>query len=168
MATKTVYNVLRHGYRFDSERKGSKYNYYDEVLNCYKWGNCGEFDEVELKWCYGEPAHKDPNGTYSDGSDIESTHTSVKGFAFTLASGLNGDSFEECLDTFKRNVASSNFSFTWREGDERVEYNMNMDEFEQFLYRFASYAKDRKTIRGPKFSIKKRAEIEEWFERLVG
>lgn len=165
---KNVYNVASHNYIYDSNRKGAKYCYFDEVDNKWKWGNCGEFDEVELKWCVGEPAHKDPNGTYSDGSDIESTHTSVKGWNFTLASGLNGATFEECLDTFKMNVASTNFTFTWREGDERIAYNMNMDEFEQFLYRFASYAKDRKTIRGPKFSHKKRKEVEEWFAKRVG
>lgn len=165
---KSVYKVHNHYYFYDSDRKGAKYCYYDEVYDCYKWGNCGEFDEVELKWCYGEPAHKDPSGSYADGSDIEATHTSVKGWNFTLASGLNGNTFEECLDIFKRNVASTNFSFTWREGDERVEYNMNMDEFEQFLYRFGTYAKDRKTIRGPKHSMKKRAEVEEWLERMVG
>ena len=165
---KTVYNVSRHEYLFDSARAGAKYHYFDEVEEAMKWGNCGDFDEIELKWCYGLPAHKDPNGSYADGSDIEETHTSVKGWNFTLASAIKADSFEEVLDIFKKNVASSNFSFTWREGDERVEYNMNMDEFEQFLYRFASYAKDRKTIRGPKLSMKKRAEVEEWFTRLEG
>jgi hypothetical protein len=164
---KTVYNVSRHEFIFDSTRKGAKYNFYDELDECYKWGNCGEFDEVELKWARGLTAHKDPNGSYKDGSDIEETHTSVKGWNFTLTSAIKEDSFEKVLEVFKMNVASTNFSFTWREGDERVEYNMNMDEFEQFLYRFASYAKDRKTIRGPKFSMKKRAEVERWLEERV-
>ena len=166
--TKTIHKVNNHNFIFDSERKGAKYLYFDEVEECYKWGNCGDFDEVELKWCYGIPTHKDANGSYSDGSDIEETHTSVKGWNFTLASAIKEDSFEKVLEIFWKNVASTNFSFTWREGDERVEYNMNADEFNQFLYRFCSYAKDRKTIRGPKFSIKKRAEVEEWFARFVG
>ncbi len=167
MAIKKVYNVKNHLYIYDNIRKGAKYYYYDEVEKSWKWGNCGDFDEIELKWCYGLPAHKDANGSYDEGSDIESTHTSVKGFNFTLASKIKADSFEEVLDIFWKNVASTNFSFTWREGDERIEYNMNADEFNQFLYRFASYAKDRKTIRGPKLSIKKRQEIEAWFEERL-
>lgn len=162
----SVYNVKNHKFIFDATRAGAKYLFYDELDELEKWGNCGEFDEVELKWAKGYKAHKDPNGSYMDGSDIEETHTSVKGWGFTLASGLNGATFEECLDVFKAHVASTNFSFTWRENDERVEYNMNMDEFEQFLYRFASYDKSRKTIRGPKHSMKKRAEVEDWMARL--
>lgn len=167
MAKRTVYNVKNHEYIFNNERKGAKYYYFDEVEKSWKWGNCGDFDEIELKWCYGEPAHKDANGSYNDGSDIESTCTSVKGFNFTLTTAIKEDSFEKVLEVFWKNVASTNFSFTWREGDERVEYNMNADEFNQFLYRFASYAKDRKTIRGPKLSIKKRQEIEAWFEERL-
>ncbi len=168
MATKNLYNVNKHEYVFDSARRGAKYHYYDEVLESWKWGNCGDFDEVELKWCYGLAAHKDPSGSYADGSDIEETHTSVKGWGFTLASAIKEDSFEKVLEVFWQNVASTNFSFTWREGDERIEYNMNADEFNQFLYRFGTYAKDRKTIRGPKFSMSKRDEVKRWLDKLVG
>lgn len=163
----TVYNVSNHFYTFNLNRRGAKYRYYDNLTKSYKWGNTGEFDEIELKYCYGLHTHKDPNGSYAEGSDIEQTHTSVKGFNFTLASAIKADSFEQVLDVYWQNVVSTNFSFTWREGNERIEYNMNADEFNQFLYRFGRYDKSRKTIRGPQLSRKVKQEIESWCSRLV-
>lgn len=163
---KTVYNISRFARVYDSERKGAKYQIWDEVAECYKWVNSGELYEVALKWALGYAAHKDANGSYDAGSDIEETHTSVKSWAFTLASACKADSFEANKDKFFKNVASDNFSFGWIEKDELVEYNMNCDEFNRFLNRFCKL--DNKVIRGPKFSMKKRTEVEEWFARLEG
>lgn len=162
---KNVYNISRFSYIFESARKGAKYQIWDEVAECYKWVNAGELYEVALKWALGYAAHKDPNGSYLDGSDIEETHTSVKSWAFTLASACKTDTFEENLEKFFRNVASSNFSFGWIEGEELVEYNMNCEEFKEFLYRFCKL--DNKVVRGPKWSNKKRREVEEWLERVA-
>ena len=164
---KQVYNVTAHdSWCYDASRKGAKYSYYDSLLKRYVYGNCGEFDEIELKWCYGLPTHKDPKGAYYEGSDIEETHTSVKGFNFTLAT-IKADSFEEVLNIFWNNVISTNFSFTWREGNERLEYNMNADEFNQFLYRFARYDKSRKTVRGPWLSGVNKKRIMDWLDKQV-
>ena len=163
---RNIYNISRFSYVFESARKGAKYYYYDEVDECYKWGNGGELYEVALKWAKGYAAHKDPNGSYCDGSDIEETHTSVKSWKFTLASACKADTFELNLEKFFANVASTNFSFGWIEGEELVEYNMNCDEFEQFLYRFCKL--ENKIVRGPSWSNRKRLEVEGWLEKRVG
>lgn len=158
----SVYNINHFNYQYDHARKGAKYLIWDEVAESYKWVNYGELYEVVLKWAKGYKAHKDPNGSYSDGSDIEETHTSVKSWKFTLASACKADTFEENLEQFFTNVASTNFSFGWIENEEVIEYNMNCDEFEQFLYRFCKL--DNKVVRGPAWSNKKRKEVEAWFK----
>lgn len=163
---KNVYNIARFNYKFDSVRKGAKYLVWDEIDLRFKWVNAGELYEMGLKFAMGLPAHKDPNGSYSNGSDIEETHTSVKSWKFTLASACKADTFEDNLDKFFMNVASTNFSFGWIEGEELVEYNMNCEEFKQFLYRFCKL--ESKVVRGPAWSNKKRREVEEWLERRVG
>lgn len=165
---KNVYKLTNFNYTYDNTRSGAKYCYYDSLVKCYKWGNNGDISEVAMKYGLGLATHKDPNGAYDEGSDIEETHTSVKSWGFTLASKIKADSFEDVLRIYWSNVASTNFSFCWIEGDELIDYNMNADEFNQFLYRFAKYTPDRKTIRGPKFSNSKRMEVEAWLERRVG
>lgn len=166
MAIKNVYNIEKMVYKFDNERKGAKFQYLDEVEKSYKWGNGGDIYEVALAWSKGLPAHKDPNGSYDTGSDLEEFGTSVKSWGFTLAS-IKAESFEETLDIYWKNVKSWNWSFGWIEGDELIEYNMNADEFNQFLYRFAKFDKYSKAVRGPKMSNKKRIEVEAWFEERL-
>lgn len=166
MATKTVYNLKELNYRYDNNRKGAKYQWYDTVRNEYRWGNAGDFFEVADKFVKGYEVHKDPSGSYSTGSDIEETETSCKSWEFTLAS-IKADTFEKVLEIYWNNVASTNFDFGWKEEEELTVYNMNADEFNKFLYRFGRYEKSRKTIRGPKPSNKKRIEIERWFEARI-
>lgn len=163
---KTVYNIANMVYNYDSMRKGAKYHYYDTLKNEYKYGNAGDFFEVALAWGKGLDAHKDPNGSYDTGSDLEEFGTSVKSWAFTLAT-IKAASFEETLDIYWKNVKSWNWSFGWIENNELVEYNMNADEFNEFLYRFCKYDKYSKAVRGPKFSNKKRLEVEAWLEERV-
>lgn len=166
MAKKTVYNIFQFDYIMDNTRKGAKYQYFDEVVKTSKWGNYGEIYEVALAWCKNLPAHKDPNGSYDEGSDLEEFGTSVKSWGFTLAS-IKAATFEETLDIYWKNVKSWNWSFGWIEGDELVEYNMNAEEFNEFLYRFAKFDNYSKAIRGPKMSTKKRLEVEAWFEERL-
>ena len=160
---KAVYNISNLNYSYDSQRKGAKYRYYDTVLNEYKFGNAGDIAEVALSWALGYGAHKDPNGRDDESSDIEETHTSVKSWYFTLAP-IKAETFEAIVDTYWTNVVSTNFSFVWIEGEELVEYNMNADEFNQFLYRFAKYKKSDRVVRGPRLSNKRRQEVEKWLE----
>lgn len=166
MTIKNIYNISNLNYKYDNTRKGAKYHYMDTLENAYKWGNGGEIYEVALAWSKGLPAHKDPNGSYDTGSDLEEFGTSVKSWKFTLAS-IKAESFEETLDIYWKNVKSWNWSFGWIEGDELVEYNMNADEFNEFLYRFCKYDKSSKAVRGPAMSNKKRLEVEAWFEERL-
>ena len=163
---KNVYNISNYSYNYDNDRKGAKYQYLDTLTNTYKYGNAGDIYEVILAWCKGLPAHKDPNGSYDTGSDLEEFGTSVKSWKFTLAT-IKANSFEETLDIYWKNVKSWNWSFGWIEGDELVEYNMNADEFNQFLYRFARFDNYSKAVRGPALSNKKRMEVEAWFEERL-
>ena len=78
MATKTVYNLRGLDYKFDNTRRGSKYEWFDTLLNEYKRGNAGDFFEIADKFVKGYDTHKDGNGKYNEGSDIEETHTSCK------------------------------------------------------------------------------------------
>lgn len=166
MAKKTVYDISNFSYIYDSDRNGAKYQYLDAVTKSYKWGNYGEIVEVLEAYVHGLPAHKDPNGSYDTGSDLEEFGTSVKSWKFTLAS-IKANSFEETLEIYWKNVKSWNWSFAWIEGEELVEYNMNADEFNQFLYRFCKYDKSSKAVRGPAMSNKKRLEVEAWFEERL-
>lgn len=159
---KTTYKIDNFKYTFDSEVRGAKYTWEYKGVT-YK-GNGGDFSEAGLKWCRGYEPIKDANTSYAVGSDIEEDGTSVKTWGFTLASACTGESFEEVIDKFFQNVHSWNFSFVIIIENELTDYNMNADEFRQFLYRFASYDKGRKVIRGPKASLKKIREVVQWFE----
>ena len=163
MATKTIYNLKGLDYNFDNTRKGAKYEWFDTIANEYKRGNTGDFFEIADKFVKGYEPHKDGNGKYNEGSDIEETHTSCKSWEFTLAP-IKEETFEKVLEIYWNNVASTNFDFGWKEEEELIIYNMNSDEFNQFLYRFARYEKNRKVIRGPKPTNKNRIKIEKWFE----
>lgn len=163
---KTVYNIGNFKYRFDGERKGAKYSWYDPIKGSYVWGNVGDLFEVADKFAKGLPPHKDGKGKYNEGSDIEETHTSCKSWYFTLAT-IKAESFEKVLDIYWKDVASTNFDFGWIEGDDLVVYNMNADEFNQFLYRFATYKKSDKVIRGPRLSNARRIEVETWLEMRI-
>ena len=160
---KAIYNIANFNYKFDSARRGAKYQWFDTVDNKFKWGNAGEFFEVSDKFAKGYEPHKDGNGRYNEGSDIEETHTSCKTWEFTLAQ-IKDETFEKIVETYWNNTASNNFDFGWKEGNELIVYNMNCDEFNQFLYRFGRYDKDRKVVRGPRLANKRRIEVEKWLE----
>ena len=166
MATKTIYNLKGLDYKYDNNRKGAKYNYFDSLENEYKWGNAGDFFEIADKFVKGYETHKDGNGKYNEGSDIEETETSCKSWELTLAP-IKDETFEKILETYWKNVASTNFDFGWKEEEELIVYNMNADEFNKFLYRFGRYENSRRVIRGPKPTNIKRIEIEKWFEARI-
>lgn len=147
-------------YQYNSTKKGAKYTFNEGKNFC----NAGDAYEIQLKHCLGFEAVKDSHTSYDVASDIEETKTSVKSWEFTLAK-IKGDSFEEILEVFFMNTASTNYSFGWFTENELVEYNMNTEEFKEFLYRFARFDKWTKAVRGPKFSFKKEREVIAWLEK---
>lgn len=163
MATKTTYNLRGLDYNFDNNRKGAKYEWFDTIANEYKRGNAGDFFEIADKFGKGYEPHKDGNGKYNEASDIEETHTSCKSWEFTLAS-IKANTFEEVLEIYWKNTVSTNFDFGWKEEEEIIVYNMNANEFNDFLYRFARFDKSRNTVRGPKPRNKQRIEVEKWMD----
>ena len=167
MVIKVVRSINGFNYGYIAERKGAHYFWYDSKLDCIKFGNAGDIYEVACKFVRGLDTHKDGNGSFIDGSDIESENTSCKSWKASLASTLFGNDKNECWSYFKSNVASNLFSFGWIEGEDLVEYIMDMDTFEPFIERFATYAKDRKTIRIAALSNSKRIEVERWLEERM-
>lgn len=160
---KNIYSIEHFQYVFDNTLKGAKYSW-DWNGRTYK-GNNGEWVEAVQKWCLGFAPIKDASTPYNEGSDIEELGISVKSWGFTLASCIKTDTFEENLQIYFENVASYSVTFSFVIESELITYNMNMDEFKQFLYRFAKYDKYSRTVRGPRFSHSKMAEVTKWLDR---
>lgn len=163
MITKKIFSLEGFDYKYDNNARLNKYTWFDTYLKEYVKGNAGDCFEVANKFIKGLHTHKDSKGKYSEGSDIEETKTSCKTWEFTLAK-IKTDTFEENLKIYFENVASSNVDFGWIEENEIIIYNMNMEEFKEFLIKFARYESNRKVIRGPKHRVNKRKEIEQWLE----
>ena len=151
-------------YNYHNERRGAKYEYLDTLTDTYKFGNNGDIYEVADKYARGLSAHKDPNGDFESGSDIEETDTSVKSWHFTLQTKYKAETFEEAVNIYFEKTASTNTDFGWIEENEIITYNMNHDEFKAFLYKFCKL--ERGVVRGPAVSGKKRQEIEKWMQTL--
>lgn len=123
--------------------------------------NTGEYLEASDKHCKGLDWHKDANTPWNKGSDIEETHTSVKSSKFTLASDLTGDTIEEVLEQYFAQVASTNWDYVIEIDEQIYIYNMNRDEFKQFVLQFARIDKTRRTVRGLATSSKMVKWLEE-------
>jgi len=135
-------------FTFNSERKGAKY-----TLNGIKWMNGGEFAEVVTKSVLGYEAHKDANTPYDKGSDLEELNASIKSSRFTLTTTKLGESFNEVINRYFETVHSTLWIYTVVIEDTATLYYMNADEFKSFLNTFATFATDRKVIRGKETSV---------------
>lgn len=129
-------------FQFDPTRKGAKYS-----LDGEHWLNNGEFAEVADKAVKGYDLNKDANTAYDMGSDIEQTSTSVKSGKATLTSKVLGESKEEVVKTYFANVHSTNWDWVILLDESVIIYNMNAEEFKEFIEEWASYDAIRKVIR---------------------
>lgn len=129
-------------FQFDPTRKGAKYS-----LDGEHWLNNGEFAEVADKAVKGYDLNKDANTAYDMGSDIEQTSTSVKSGKATLTSKVLGESKEEVIKTYFSNVHSTNWDWVILLDESVIIYNMNAEEFKEFIEEWASYDAIRKVIR---------------------
>ena len=118
--------------------------------------------DVALKHCMGFKAVKDGNGKWNECSDIEETATSVKSSRATLATDLTGTDMSEMLNRYFSEVHSTNFSYVAIIDDTLVEYNMNAEEFGEFVRTWASI-NERKVIRFKSTS----AKMLKWLEERV-
>ena len=145
-------------YTYDGNRKGAKY-----TIDGVHYMNGGDFAEIADKSVRGLDANKDANTPYDAGSDIPELNTSVKSSKFTLTSCVLGSSFDEVVNRYFETVHSTSWDYVVIIDDEVIIYTMNAVEFRSFLNEFASYANDRKVVRGKATSGKMIA----WFEERV-
>lgn len=127
--------------------------YLKKAIECYP-NNYGQFVEVNLRFQLTGIIQKVDATPFNEGSDIEPLKMSVKSNHFTLASNLQGATYEEQRDDFFNRCVSEVFAYVTLE---RKVYVMNCLQFREFLDNFHEIDTDKKTgkitIRG-----KKRAE----------
>lgn len=152
---KTTAYALTLRYTYDASHKGAPY-----TLDGEHWFNHGDLCEIALKHCKGFEAVKDGNGKWNECSDIEETATSVKSSRATLATDLTGTDMSEMLNRYFSEVHSTNFSYVAIIDESLVEYNMNADEFREFVSTWANI-NERKVIRFKSTSAKMLKWLEE-------
>lgn len=129
-------------YQFDKNHKVAHY-----LLTNGKYRNHGEFLESVVKYHLGIFTDVNPNTTWSNGSDIEMFHISVKSDGACI-----GRNFGDIHDPNKqiafyfRYVPSS--TFVWpimnEKTQEVTEYHMSKREFGKFVNLFTYYTSDSK------------------------
>lgn len=143
-------------YTYNPEHKGAPYTF-DNT----HWMNAGEFKEAVRKAVAGFKCEKDANTPFDKGSDIEETNTSVKSSGATI-SPIKGESVEEIMKEYFERVHSNNWDYVLIIDEEVIVYNMNKEEFKEFVKEFGRL-NDRKVVRLTKESGK----MVRWFEERV-
>lgn len=143
-------------YLYDKAHKYAPY--YIPALD--KWSNLGEFAELQLAYALTGEIREKGNTAYDAGSDIPEFNLSVKCGRASLANNLDGETKEERLETFFRNVASERFAYCIMMNDEMVVYTMNKTEFRGFCEAWAYTT-------GKKLRLYKNTKIHAWCEGRV-
>lgn len=143
-------------YMYDKAHKGAPY--YVPALG--KWSNLGEFTEMQLAYALTGEVRGKGNTAYDAGSDVPEFNLSVKCGRASLANNLEGNTKEERLDTFFRNVASTAFAYCVLVDDELVTYIMDKAEFREFCEAW-SY------VEGTKLRLYKSMKVHQWCEDRV-
>ena len=123
--------------------------------------NAGEFKEAIRKAVAGLECKKDANTPFDEGSDIEETNTSVKSSGATI-SPLKGETVEEIMSEYFKRVHSDNWDYVTIVDDRVIVYNMDADEFKEFVRTFGNVT-ERKVVRLKKESSK----MIRWFEERI-
>lgn len=149
---KMVYEMTI-SYKFNAEHKGAPYTF-DGI----HYINAGEFKEAVRKALAGFACEKDANTPFDEGSDIEETNTSVKSSNATI-SPIRGESVDEIMKEYFERVHSDNWDYVTIIDEMVIVYNMNADEFNEFVREFGK-VNERKVVRLKKESSK----MIKWFE----
>ena len=104
-----------------------------ELLNNYK--NAGQNAEQSLAYALTGEIRKHDKVAFDKGSDIPEFKMSVKSARFTLASTLQGESYEEMKADFFRRCVSEIFAYVTKSGEV---YMMTAEKFSSFLDNFSS------------------------------
>lgn len=152
---KSVYEI-NFNYQFVAEHKGAPYTF-DGI----HFMNNGEFLEAGRKSVIGLTCEKDANTPFDKGSDIEEFNTSVKSSGATI-SPVKGNTVEEVMTEYFERVHSDNWDYVTRVDETLIVYNMNAEEFAEFVSVFGRI-NDRKVVR----LIKESSKMIKWFEERV-
>ena len=152
---KMVYEMTI-SYKFNAEHKGAPYTF-DGI----HYMNAGEFKEAVRKAVAGLECKKDANTPFDEGSDIEEFNTSVKSSGATI-SPIKGESVEEVMTEYFERVHSDNWDYVTIVDEKVIVYNMNADEFKEFVGRFGRM-NDRKVVR----LMKESSKMIRWFEERM-
>ncbi len=152
---KTVYE-MNVNYQFVADHKGAPYTFDGEHFM-----NAGEFKEAIRKAVAGLECKKDANTPFDEGSDIEEYNTSVKSSGATV-SPVKGDTLDEIMTEYFNRVHSTNWDYVTMVDEEVIVYNMNADEFKQFVKTFGR-VNERKVVR----LVKESGKMIKWFEERI-
>ena len=152
---KTTY-TMNISYKYEVEHKGAPYTF-DGI----HYMNAGEFKEAIRKAVLGLKAEKDANTPFDKGSDIEETNTSVKSSGATI-SPIKGETVTEIMTEYFERVHSDNWDYVTIVDEEVIVYNMNAEEFKEFVEKFGR-RNDRKVVR----LIKESGKMIKWFEERI-
>ena len=130
--TKSVH-TLTLNYTYDSAHSGAHYT----INGGQSYMNGGEFAEIATKSVLGYTVAKDANTPFNEGSDIEELHASVKSSRATLVNFKLADTFEESVQRYFAETASSLFIYTVVIEKEVTLYSMDASEFEAFIRQFS-------------------------------
>lgn len=128
-----------------------------------KWMNGGELVEVIIKSVLGLKAEKDGNTSFDAGDDIPEYNASVKSSKATLTSLKLGNDYETVKQEYFRRVHSSVWFWGVIVDDEIVVYEMNKEQFAEFMDKWSNYDEHRKVIRFKTSSVK----MLNWMEERI-
>lgn len=132
-----------------------------ELLNNYK--NGGQNAEQSLAYALTGELRTHDRVPFDKGSDIPEYKMSVKSARFTLASHLQGDTYEEMKEDFFNRCASEVFAYVTKCGEV---YTMTAEIFSSFLDQFATIGRQSSKNGGNK-TIRMRSETKEVLSWLM-
>lgn len=130
-------------FTFCPDRKGAKYS----LDNGKTYKNGGEFSEIIAKGNNGFIATKDGNTPFDKGNDIPEIACSIKSSKATLTSTILGENYAESKQNYFDKTAAKKWWWATFDGEYITVYQMNKQEFADFMDMFAGYEKSRKVIR---------------------
>ena len=146
---KAVYAINK-PYIFNPAHTGAPYS----LNGGLNWTNGGELKEVLFKACLNFKAVKDACGSYDKTDDVPELDASVKSSKATLANKKLGKDFESFKRYYFATVHSTLFIWVSIHDEDLITYYMNAAEFEEFMDKWATFAKDRQVIRFKTESLK--------------
>lgn len=149
-------------YMYDAAHKGAPYT----MDGGKSWKNAGEWKESICKAHRGLDYMVNPATSWCDGSDIESEHASVKSSGASLAC-LYGFDFQNILDTYFQNVASTIWYWVEVHDETVIEYHMDSTEFRAFLEAWAKLEK----VAGGQYKVRMKktsGKMLDWLDERCG